>query len=658
MSKTQSKSDRTFVPPKWIAFKRLVNLQIASMLNTHSLSKENKSAGPILSAVLKFFVRFGALIAIALVCLVAGLFCAVYAPAATGSLVVLLTSVIAFAITFSRASGVMFASTDFDLTQTLPVPTHLVVLSKLLSTYLILLVVNIAVVLPLCIPDIVVNGAGAAQITQGVEQVVNFAGLDDGAGATGTSSSGMNGATSLSNTASATDSTNLTDSQGANTSNSASDSNTPSPSGTANATSTTNTRITSGAANAANSASSIYLVLYLASMVVAILFSQCIPMALALLLGFLVTLFVKRFRFSGTLILILGIIALSATMLIGANMRQSGVSVKNLSEWVSYAHSALNAYPLAALLEQAYVQASAVNLIVFSGVSLLVSLIAVLATAKFYVCANCAISVSRKPKKSKTTAELMRKKTHPFISLLKKELHLMLHTEQLAINVLSVDIILIVLVIAMTVMGNNEDMLSFVASYYHRLNFDDPEQMPNIISVFFPWFFAAILSRKSTCFYAVSLESHASWIMCTNPRPAKTQLFAKTLINLIDTFFVSFICAVLLFSKGFMGVAQAIETVFICVAFSYFVGACAIRFDAKNPTFDWSAPGDLTGRPNVAVPSAVFCTIALFAGGALTVSSFAYGNTPAILVSYLAGAFAVVVGCVMFSRAKILRLYC
>ncbi|MDO4841452.1 MAG: hypothetical protein Q3982_02100 [Phoenicibacter congonensis] len=543
------------VPNTFVAFKRLVGVQVTAMLRSSGLVKGKTSDTAVFSLVIRILTNAGYLLAMSIIAGLLGFFIATMMPDFLPAILTLYTFIIAFGIGFSKSASALFGSQDYELTQSLPVSTKVVVFSKVFSTYIILVVCNIFIVLPMCLPLLGVIKCGA---------------------------------------------------------------------------------------------------IFWLSVVAAILFSQCVPMALALLVGFLLSLFVRRFKFSGIVSILAGVIVVVAIFGLSIALNSGNITFQALFGALGVVRDVLVVYPLAAWLEVALLQNSAAGLLLFVASSAIVLFVAIAVLARCYMSANSAVAKSYHNKKL-NIEETELKSNKPLKALLAKEFKVLFNSQDLAINVLFADIIMIVVAVAIGVFGLATVTNLVLGGKYTA---DELETMAGVFRQVIPWFFMIFLMGKSTCYYGISLEGRTAWINSTLPVPSKTILFSKILLNLIDTVVITIFCAIFLVVTDSIEVFEAFQIIVVCPSFFFAVSAAGLYFDAKKPFFDWIKPKELTNKPGLAIISLVSLALIAVCAFVAVISAITLGGAGAFVVSLVLSAVALFVGKLFLDKASCIPFYC
>ncbi len=543
------------VPNSFVAFKRLVGIQVTAMLRSSGLVKGKTSDTAVFSLVIRILTNAGYLFLMAFVAGVLGFFLATMAPDYLPSILSLFTFIIAFGIGFSKSASALFGSQDYELTQSLPVSTKVIVFSKVFSTYIILVVCNIFIVLPMCLPLLPVINCGA---------------------------------------------------------------------------------------------------IFWLSVLATILFSQCIPMALALLIGFLLSLFVRRFKFSGIVSILAGVIVVIAIFGLSIALNSGNVTFQALFGALGVMREVLVVYPLASWLEVALLQNSAAGLLLFIAVSAIVLFVAIAVLARCYMSANSAVAKSYHNKKL-NIEETELKSNKPLKALVVKEFKVLFNSQDLAINVLFADIIMIVVAVGIGIFGLATVTNLVLGGKYTA---DELEMMSGVARQLIPWFFMIFLIGKTTCYYGISLEGRSAWINSTLPVPPKTILLSKVLLNLIDTVLITIFCAIFLVVTGSIEILEALQIIVICPSFFFAVSAVGLYFDVKKPFFDWVKPKELTNKPGIAIVSLVSLALIALCAFVAIIAAVILGSAGAFVASLLLSIASLFIGKLFLDKASRFPFYC
>ena len=127
----------------------LLRVQLQGVLASMGFSRKSASANALRAA--------GIAAAVAAVVAIAATICNVFAwiiglalgPDAIFGVAVTVCSVIAVVMTLLRAGDSLFGFLDYDMTMSLPVPTYIVVLSRVLALYLLQLAISLVVCIPM-----------------------------------------------------------------------------------------------------------------------------------------------------------------------------------------------------------------------------------------------------------------------------------------------------------------------------------------------------------------------------------------------------------------------------------------------------------------------------------------------------------------------------
>ena len=363
--------------------------------------------------------------------------------------------------------------------------------------------------------------------------------------------------------------------------------------------------------------------LFILGAVISMFFVPLIPLAVATVIGIVITYIAARFKYKNIVVIVLGAAAFVAVMYLSFNI--SNVDESQLLQMNTLIMDMVSQlYPPAAL----YIFGMGGNLLAYVGY-LLVSLVVagvIISLIAWRFGRLCAALTAHKARGNFKMTQL--KAGTAFGALLKREFKRYFSSTIYVLNTALIYVLLVIGAVA----------LFFIEDLDAVLNIPGAGNMIGALVPLLIAFFAGITSTTSA---SLSLEGKNLWLIASFPVRSVTVFHAKIVLNLILGLPCVLIAAALCVIRFRLGFADAVFAVVIPVLYTFLAAVGGMCLNIHFPNFTWTNEAAVV-KQGAAPTITVFGGMALvfIPGGIL----FMTGIAAPVLYSVLAVVLLILIG--------------
>lgn len=304
-----------------------------------------------------------------------------------------------------------------------------------------------------------------------------------------------------------------------------------------------------------------------------LLFLPVIPMIISLGLGVLITAVSSRSKHRNIFSLVL--CTLVVLLIVAASTRAQNMKPDEILDiGLTLSNVAKRIYPPATLISKSVESQSWLHILIFAGLSILISGIFVCVVAHFYQEMNTAASSHSTGKYAKKALKV----SSPFKAMYKREFDRYFSCTIYALNsTIGMVLLLVVSVVFLFISPEMIEQQSGIPGFGQMLR----SALPMVIAVF--------ISMTSTASASLSLEGKSRWIMCSVPVRAIDIFHSKMAVNLTVICPFALASALLLGIKMEVSLSQGVLMCVVPTVYACFISVLGMYMNVKFPKYDWTS---------------------------------------------------------------------
>ncbi len=289
---------------------------------------------------------------------------------------------------------------------------------------------------------------------------------------------------------------------------------------------------------------------------------------IAVIIGFVFNLLVRRFKFAKIILSILYVVAfvgiMAFSLFVNGNSNSEGIS--NMGE------SIIKYIPFLSLVEDGFLNGNILSIVIYLVIALGSTLVVILAYSYFYDSFYQMLQVNQKSEKYDSDKQV--KANTPLSILIKKDIKNLLQSPMLLLNTIAGGIVGII-------------MVFFIVSQFDKITEPEAKPVIDMLYLLVPYLLGLLLTMSSVTSVSISAENKNFWIIKVLPINKKSYFASKLIVNQLILGSLGLVASIILIFLHSFDVVNIIMTILYPQLLIFAFGLFGIIINLLFPKLNW-----------------------------------------------------------------------